>query len=165
MVSVSFYAFKSPVSSVNYDATGFSFTNGEKIIFSPFSSAYFSNFFSVSRSYINTYTTLLNRIQQGLISGYFSVLHVKGIGFKVFYSIARHSLYFSLGYNHFTKYKLSSDVKVRSLKGYLMLYSDSKSHLGSAVYEIRHLRYPDPYRGKGIRFRFQLMKFKPGKQR
>jgi large subunit ribosomal protein L6 len=75
------------------------------------------------------------------------------------------SLYFFLGYNHVTKYKFANLVDFRPLKGHVLIFSVQKALFGSAIYQLRHLRYPDPYRGKGIRYRFQLMKFKPGKQR
>ena len=150
---------------VVYDITGFSITNGAHVTFFPFSADYTSESFFISKAQLNTYVSSLSQAHSGLTSGYFSILHVKGIGFKVFYSSVKHALYFTLGYNHITKFCLPVSVKVRSLKNYLIFYSFDKGSLGSTIYGIRHLRYPDPYLGKGIRFRFQLMRFKPGKQR
>lgn len=124
----------------------------------------FDNFFFVSRksvgSVVSAYSSLLHSH-----FGYYSILHVKGIGFKVFYFARLHSLYFSLGYNHIVKYRLPLDINVKVRKQYLLFFSYNRSLLGSSVYQIQHLRFPDPYRGKGIRFRFQIMVFKPGKQR
>ncbi len=97
--------------------------------------------------------------------GHYSILHVKGIGFKVFYFSRVHSLYFLLGYNHIVKYKLPKEVFVKVRKQFLLFFSHHAQSLGTSIYQIQHLRYPDPYRGKGIRFRFQIIKFKPGKQR
>jgi len=97
--------------------------------------------------------------------GFYTILHVKGIGFKVFYFARLHSLYFSLGYNHVVKYKLPREVVVKVRKQYLLFFSCNKYSLGNSIYQIQHLRFPDPYRGKGIRFRFQVIVFKPGKQR
>lgn len=95
----------------------------------------------------------------------YQILHVKGIGFKVYYHKLAHSLYFNLGYNHLCKYNLTLTIGVKVRKQYLLLYSTVKPELSVSVYQIRALRLPDPYRGKGIRFRFQQLKFKPGKQR
>ncbi len=161
-----FHSFTKTTPVVSFrDPTGFTFTNGPHTAFFPVSPNYASGLFFVSKAYTNTYLSLMRQSCRGLMSGYFSILHVKGIGFKVFYSTFRHSLYFNLGYNHITKYRLPPSVSVRSLKGYLMFYSFDNHSLGSVVYGVRHLRYPDPYRGKGVRFRFQLIRFKPGKQR
>lgn len=119
--------------------------------------------FVTSRSDISSIKKKLKKLSDKLKT-FFQILHVKGIGFKVYYYFKTHSLYFNLGYNHICKYNLSgvSDVKVR--KQYLLLFAQTVS-LIFFINEIRNLRYPDPYRGKGIRFRFQEIKFKPGKQR
>lgn len=101
----------------------------------------------------------------GINFGFYAVLHVKGIGFKVFYFSKRHSLYFILGYNHIVKFRLPPSIFARVRKQYLLFFSFDKELLGKTIYQVQHLRYPDPYRGKGIRFRFQVMNFKPGKQR
>jgi len=95
---------------------------------------------------------------------FYQILHVKGIGFKVYYHSREHSLYFNVGYNHLCKFSmvLSWGVKVR--KQYILIFKKGFS-LISLAKEIIRLRKPDPYRGKGIRFRFQELKFKPGKQR
>jgi ribosomal protein L6P/L9E len=153
--------------SVFFDKTGFALANKESYVFFPFSSTYISespNFF-ISKSHLNSYLVLLQSAYLGIHSGFFKVLHVKGIGFKSFYSFTKNALYFNLGYNHLTKYKLPSQMHVRLLKGYLILFSYNKQLLFQTLHEIQRLRYPDPYRGKGIRYRFQIIKFKPGKQR
>lgn len=100
-----------------------------------------------------------------LVRTLYQILHVKGIGFKVYYHKIAHSLYFNLGYNHLCKYNLTLTMGVKVRKQYLLLYSSIKPELSVSIYQIRALRLPDPYRGKGIRFRFQQLKFKPGKQR
>lgn len=152
---------------VNLDKSGFSQTNGYFTFYSAFDETYVqkTSVFFISKAYLRSYFANLGSMQRGLRSGFFKVLHVKGIGFKSFYSPLKHSLYFNLGYNHLTKYKLPLVVKVRLLRGYMILFSFNKQMLFQIIYEIRRLRYPDPYRGKGIRYRFQVIKFKPGKQR
>jgi ribosomal protein L6P/L9E len=150
-----------------FDSTGFVYTSSNNPFYSPFDSRYVSrtDFFCPTKSYLHTFYSNLQLASVGARSGYFNVLHVKGIGFKVFQSVLKRSLYFFLGYNHVTKYKVSALVNFRPLKGHILLFSSSKSVFGAVIYHVKHLRFPDPYRGKGIRNRFQLMRFKPGKQR
>lgn len=120
--------------------------------------------FCVSATMVsNTVNNLSNSVSS--IHGYFSVLHVKGIGFKVYYYSKLNALYFSLGYNHLVKYRLADNILVKVRKQYILMFSYNKQDLGTTICQIRRLRYPDVYRGKGIRFRFQSMNFKPGKQR
>ena len=95
---------------------------------------------------------------------FFQILHVKGIGFKVYYYRKTTSLYLNLGYNHICKYCLERIGSVKVRKQYLLLFTPLSSIM-FFVNEIKNLRKPDPYRGKGIRFRFQEITFKPGKQR
>lgn len=124
----------------------------------------FSNSFFVSRSSLGSSLSFFRDKFRSRYGNY-CVLHVKGIGFKVFYFSRYHSLYFLLGYNHLVKFRLPDTIFAKVRKQYVLLFSDSKVDLGRVTYSIRHLRFPDPYRGKGIRYRFQLIKFKPGKQR
>lgn len=150
-----------------FDPTGFAHVSQHAIFYAGFDKKYvdISKSFCVSRAYFGGLLASMRNLDIGLRAGYFRILHIKGIGFKVFQSLLRRSLYFFLGYNHITKYCVSKFVDFRPLKGHVLLFSPQKSFFGAALYQIRHLRFPDPYRGKGIRYRFQLIQFKPGKQR
>lgn len=150
-----------------FDPTGFAFVSGSKVFYAAFDKRYLDtrSSFSVSLSYLNTFFSNLRNIDLGFKAGFFTILHVKGIGFKVFRSMLFRALYFFLGYNHVTKYSVTPVVTYRPLKGHILLFSFLKTDFGYTVFELRNLRFPDPYRGKGIRYRFQLMRFKPGKQR
>jgi ribosomal protein L6P/L9E len=119
--------------------------------------------FVVNKSHFSTIRRRLRNLSDKLKT-YFQILHVKGIGFKVYYYWKTKSLYFNLGYNHICKYCLEYIAEVKVRKQYLILFTKIIS-LIFYVNEIKNLRFPDPYRGKGIRFRFQEIKFKPGKQR
>jgi large subunit ribosomal protein L6 len=132
--------------------------NGESCVFS------ISKFF-FTKSLVSAAKTALYKIKQNLKTS-FQVLYAKGIGFKVYYYNKDHSLYLNLGYNHLCRYKLTKFMAVKVRKQYILLYSlNGLVDVISPSYEIRALRFPDPYRGKGIRFRSQEIKFKPGKQR
>jgi ribosomal protein L6P/L9E len=121
--------------------------------------------FCVDKSYIRSYLGAIARLYYDLDVGSFSVLHVKGIGFKVYYHRRAHALYFLLGYNHVTKILVPPDIVLKVRKQYILLFSHDSNSLGKYLALIRSLRSPDPYRGKGIRFRYQVIKFKLGKQR
>ncbi len=152
---------------VLFDRSGFISCASHNLFFNVFDSRYvrIDDSFCASKAYLRGFYSILRSTIAGVGSAYFVVLHVKGIGFKVFHSVLKRALYFFLGYNHVTKYRLSAIVQFRPLKGHVLLFSPLSAVFGNVVYHIKHLRYPDPYRGKGIRNRFQLMKFKPGKQR
>jgi|UPI00068A7296 hypothetical protein len=159
---------KSSVLVPRNSLNGVNFASGISYFFAYSASSFkvlpFENRFFYDKSVLNSF--LFQYTSASAFSfGYYSVLHVKGIGFKVFYYAKEHSLYFVLGYNHMVKFKLPQSVFVKVRKQYVIFFSADKNLLGSSLYYIIHLRYPDPYRGKGIRYRFQIIKFKPGKQR
>jgi len=133
-------------------------------VFSP--NAYFiAGNFCVETSYARSILGFVARVHRDLGVGRFVVLHVKGIGFKVYYNKHNHALYLLLGYNHITKFLLPSSIIIKVRKQYILMFSYDSSSLGKYVSLLCSLRTPDPYRGKGIRYRYQIIKFKPGKQR
>jgi large subunit ribosomal protein L6 len=162
-----FSGFVSRTATFASDASGFAYITPVQQLHFPLDTRFFLPrlWFAASRSQLFTLFANLSSIYNGLHGGYFCVLHVKGIGFKVFYSFLRRALYFFLGYNHVTKYQLLPLVTIKPLKNHLLIFTFRNDLFGSSVYHIRHLRFPDPYRGKGIRYRYQIMHFKPGKQR
>lgn len=122
-------------------------------------------FFSPSRNYTNTIRSVFSNVYSGLTSGYFRYIELKGVGFRVLYSPYTHSLFFFLGYNHVISYYLPISVQIKVRKQYILLFSYDKSVLSYICSQIKSLRFPDPYRGKGVLFRDEVLKFKPGKQR
>lgn len=123
-----------------------------------------SKFFP-TRSLLAAAKNTLYKIKENLKTS-FQVLYAKGIGFKVYYYLNDHSLYLNVGYNHLCQYKLSDFLAVKVRKQYMLIYGlASLVSIIAPISEICGLRSPDPYRGKGIRLRFQEIKLKPGKQR
>jgi hypothetical protein len=162
-----FVSLTSRTSGLLWDRTGFGFVGQTELVYVPFDVRFLNlkSLFCISLSYLQGFFARLKSVDMGIRAGYFQVLHAKGIGFKVFRSVFKHALYLFLGYNHVTKYRVPKSVLFKPLKGHVLFFSIDKAGLGSSIYHVRHLRFPDPYRGKGIRYRFQLMRFKPGKQR
>lgn len=153
---------------LSYDSSGFSLITANAIYHIPLDMRFFSRFYSFfTISYAQLVSTIarFRILYLGLYGGHFCVLHAKGIGFKVYLSTLRHALYFFLGYNHITKYILPANVSAKPLKGHILFHTARRDSFGASVFYTRHLRFPDPYRGKGIRYRYQVIKFKPGKQR
>lgn len=94
----------------------------------------------------------------------YSYLHLKGIGFRLYKSVASNSLIVNSGYNHYTRLSFPNGFKIVVRKAYALCYSSMYRH-NYYVNVIRSVRFPDPYRAKGFRFRNQTIKLKVGKQR
>ncbi len=123
------------------------------------------NFFTIFNSFriIKSFFTIfrLNFIKPKF---FYSYIHLQGIGFKVYRSINTNSLVVNSGYNHYTKITYPTLMNLIVRKFYVLMYSNSLKH-NYYVNVLRNIRYPDPYRAKGFRFKNQIIKLKVGKQR
>lgn len=118
----------------------------------------FSSFKSIKFFFTHFRLSLINS------KFFYSYIHLKGIGFKLYKSIKTNSLIINSGYNHYTKVTCPSFINIVVRKFYVLIYSNSSLH-NYFVNVLRNVRYPDPYRAKGFRFKNQIVKLKIGKQR
>ena len=112
------------------------------------------------------YRSLLNNMVVGVSEGYQKVLELVGVGYRV--SNQGNLIEFSLGYTHPIFIQLPSEVKVetkseRNQNPILILESCDKQLLGLICAKIRSFRKPEPYTGKGILFKGEVIRRKSGK--
>lgn len=109
--------------------------------------------------------SIIANMVKGVSEGFKKELDLVGIGYRV--DLKGQSLMFSLGYSHPVEFPLPEgitaeiDHKARPLK--LTLQGIDKQLLGQVAANIRSLRPPDAYKGKGIRYADERLKLKPGK--
>ncbi len=107
---------------------------------------------------------ILNNIERALIV-YFKKLTLKGIGFKC-YKLTSSLVLLKIGYTHKIYYLIPySDVSFLSKKGRMIIYGSNVNNINNVVYEIKNLRQPDSYKGKGIIFSDEKLKLKSSKKR
>jgi len=98
--------------------------------------------------------------------GHFVEIRTEGVGFKFLrFPKAPNLLQLSLGFGHLIFYRIPESVKFRVLKTRLLLFSNDRSILSITARRLRGYRPPDPYKGKGLKYASEILKFKPGKQR
>jgi len=110
--------------------------------------------------------SFLSEVQQkidGVQKGFFSRLMLKGVGYRAF--VRNGKIIMQLDYNAIIVYNLPSNVWAKCKKNRLLIFSNDKKKLGIVVSEIRALRPPDPYRGKGISLVGETIRLRPGKVR
>ena len=113
---------------------------------------------------LDFYTALLNNLIVGVSKGYRQKLKLVGVGFKV--SVVQNTLKLKIGYSHEVLYTIPEDVKilVSNVKGNLILIKGKeKQRVSQIASEIRALRVPDAYKGKGIQYFNEILKLKKGK--
>lgn len=112
------------------------------------------------------YRSLVHNMVVGVSEGYKKVLELVGVGYRV--SNQGNVIEFSLGYTHPIFIELPAEVKVetkseRNQNPILMLESCNKQLLGLICAKIRSFRKPEPYKGKGILFKGEVIRRKSGK--
>ncbi len=107
--------------------------------------------------------SLIANMVTGVSSGYERVLEISGIGYRA--QTKGNKLTFTLGYSHPVEFELPAGVsaKVDEKQTTITLSGIDKQLLGQIAANIRKLRMPDAYKGKGIRYAGQRLKLKPGK--
>lgn len=112
------------------------------------------------------YRALVHNMVVGVSEGYKKELELVGVGYRV--SNQGNLLEFALGYTHPIFIQLPKEVKVetkteRNQNPRIILESCDKALLGLICAKIRSFRKPEPYKGKGILFKGEVIRRKSGK--
>ncbi len=112
------------------------------------------------------YRSLINNMVVGVSEGYKTEQQLVGVGYRA--TVSGNTLDLSLGYSHNIVIGLPPEIKakVETVKGQppmVVLESIDKQLIGQVAAKIRSLRKPEPYKGKGIRFKGEHIRRKAGK--
>ncbi|MEX0934665.1 MAG: 50S ribosomal protein L6, partial [Candidatus Saccharimonadales bacterium] len=105
--------------------------------------------------------TLINNAVVGVSEGFLKVLEVEGVGFKV--SLSGNKLILNLGYSHPHEVILPEGVEAKVEGNTITISGYDKQLIGQIAANIRSLRPPEPYKGKGIRYQGEHIIRKAGK--
>ena len=116
----------------------------------------------LSRSYWGLARTLVDNMVIGVSQGFTRVLELVGTGYKV--ESKGDTLVFSIGYSNPVEFTLPTGITAKVEKATkLELKGADKEQLGQTAANIRGLRPPDSYKGKGIRYQGEQLRRKVGK--
>ena len=104
---------------------------------------------------------LINNMVTGVTKGFEKKLEVNGVGFRV--GMAGTDLELSLGFSHPVKYKAPTGVQITTNKMEITVSGINKQQVGQVAAEIRELKKPEPYKGKGIKYADETIRRKAGK--
>jgi large subunit ribosomal protein L6 len=104
---------------------------------------------------------LLNNMVQGVSQGFDKKLEINGVGYRV--AQQGNGLKLNLGYSHDVIYELPEGVSAAVEQNKITVSGISKQRVGQAAAEIRALRKPEPYKGKGIKYEGERLIRKSGK--
>lgn len=104
---------------------------------------------------------LINNMVIGVTQGFEKKLEVNGVGFRV--ASSNNELDMMLGFSHPVKYKAPEGVTVTNDKMTIIVSGIDKQKVGQVAAEIRALKKPEPYKGKGIKYADEQILRKAGK--
>lgn len=105
---------------------------------------------------------LINNMIQGVNTGYEKRLEIVGVGYLC--AIQGKELQLRVGFANELKRQIPDDLTVTCPdQTHLVIQGCDKQKVGQFAAEIRSLRKPEPYKGKGIRYQGEHVKIKPGK--
>ncbi|MGH7796030.1 MAG: 50S ribosomal protein L6 [Candidatus Binatia bacterium] len=105
---------------------------------------------------------LIANMTQGVSQGFTRVLDINGVGYRA--EVKGQEIHMTLGYSHPVVFALPAGVTAAVERQVIItLSSADRQVLGETAAKIRSLRPPEPYKGKGIKYREEVIKRKAGK--
>ena len=104
---------------------------------------------------------LINNMVVGVTNGFEKKLEVNGVGFKV--ALQGTTLVLNLGFSHPIEFKAPEGVTIGVDKMTISVSGISKQQVGQVAADIRSLKKPEPYKGKGIKYEGEYIIRKAGK--
>lgn len=107
--------------------------------------------------------SLISNMVIGVSQGYKRVLEISGVGYRA--QVKGNKMLFTLGYSHPVEYELPAGITaaVDDRQTTITLSGIDKQLLGQVAANVKAMRAPDVYKGKGIRYAGQRIKLKAGK--
>ncbi|HHU36904.1 MAG TPA: 50S ribosomal protein L6 [Treponema sp.] len=115
-----------------------------------------------ARSCHGLYRNLLNNMVQGVTNGYKKTLVINGVGYRA--EVQDKLLVMNLGYSNDYVASIPEGITVTTeAQGRVVISGIRKDQVGEFAAQVRKLRGPEPYKGKGIRYETEVIKRKVGK--
>jgi large subunit ribosomal protein L6 len=106
--------------------------------------------------------SLLANMVEGVTKGYQKTLEISGVGYKA--EVKPFGLQLALGFSHTIQYKAPAGVKLTAPQPTtIVIDGPDKEKVGQVAAELRNLRPPEPYKGKGIKYQGEVIRRKAGK--
>ncbi len=100
---------------------------------------------------------------KGVSEGFKKELDIVGVGYRA--EVKGKEVVFQLGYSHPVRFPIPAGIEIAidAKTGHITISGIDKQKVGQVAAEIRALREPDPYKGKGIKYADEVIRRKAGK--
>lgn len=117
-----------------------------------------------ARALWGTARAQVNNLVTGVTAGFAKKLEITGVGYRA--AVAGKNLQLALGYSHEVSYPIPAGVAIATPKPTeITIAGIDRRQVGQVAAEIRSLRSPEPYKGKGVRYANEFIFRKEGKKK
>jgi large subunit ribosomal protein L6 len=117
-----------------------------------------------ARAFWGMQRTLVSNLIEGVTAGFTKTLEITGVGYRA--SANGQKLKLQLGYSHDVDYEVPVGIEVKTPDNTTIhITGIDKQKVGQVAAEIRRWRKPEPYKGKGIKYRGEFIFRKEGKKK
>jgi large subunit ribosomal protein L6 len=109
-----------------------------------------------------TYASHITNMIAGVNEGFTKKLILEGIGYKA--DVRGTDLVMGLGFSHPVSKPIPASLKVTSEKGIVTVTGSNKEEVAQFAAQVRALKKPEPYKGKGFRYEGEVIRRKQGKK-
>ncbi|MEQ1496145.1 MAG: 50S ribosomal protein L6 [Novosphingobium sp.] len=132
--------------------------DGDAIVVKP------ANDTKTARAFWGMQRTLVDNLMTGVTEGYTKVLEITGVGYRA--NSQGKNLKLQLGYSHDVDFAIPEGIEIKTPDNTTIEISGiDKQKVGQVAAEIRRWRKPEPYKGKGIKYRGEYIFRKEGKKK
>lgn len=115
-----------------------------------------------SRAFWGLTRALIANMIKGVTEGFEKQLEIQGIGYKA--ALEKEELVLYVGFSHSVRVKIPQEVQVSVEKNIIKVAGIDKELVGQVAANIRKVKKPEPYKGKGIRYVGEVVRRKVGKK-
>ena len=114
-----------------------------------------------ARAYWGLFWSLTKNCITGVGEGFSKKLEVNGVGYRA--TVAGDKINLNLGYSHPIEFKLAKGISASVEGNTITITGADKAMVGETAAQIRKLRKPEPYKGKGVKYSDEQIRRKAGK--
>ena len=108
-----------------------------------------------------TYAAHLHNMIKGVTEGFEKILQIEGVGYRA--EVRGNSLVLNVGFSHPVELEIPAGISAEVVKNEIKLLGNDKEALGQFAANVRKVKKPEPYKGKGIRYVDEYVARKAGK--
>lgn len=114
-----------------------------------------------ARAYHGLYRKLLYNMVTGVSTGFSKSLLINGVGYRA--EVKGSSLMLNLGFSNPIEYLFDKDIQISVDQNKIVVSGADREKVGQVSAEIRSIRPPEPYKGKGLKYETERIRRKVGK--